>query len=192
MYRLARFLNLIFLTCVLVQCGNQITQPDPKDRTDDLTPKDLVTFQLPKSVREVAPLAQDHFLKVLPYCTMRHQMKPRTVFLDRGELIVGPISALVTRLNFVHVVYFREEVIAWSGSLLFGVKESPLLATREGYHLGIKTHPDGYELTFQDGAHRFALNLDPNKDSADWQGEGERKLYVYHYAFPEGFGEPNP
>lgn len=183
----------LLVTCFFtLLCRNESAPSAPIAQVSDLETKDLVTFFLPQSVRDVAPLAQDHFLKLLPYCTVRHQMKPRTVFIDRGDMIVAPISALVTRLNFVHVVYFREDIIAWNGSLLFGIKESPLLATREGYHLGIQSNATGYELTFQDGSHQFAQQLDPEKDSAHWLVDGERRLYVYHYAFPEGFGEPAP
>jgi len=169
----------------LAGCRNQ---PGGNEKSTDVhyQTKDLVTFILPQAVTDVSEVAQTHFLELLPYNTPRFQMKPRFVFIDRSEKVVGPTNALVDLLNFLHVAYYRDGSLVWRGSLLYGQGENPLCSTREGFLLGVRTLADQIEITFQDNERQFETQLSKTLDSLKWIEADGSKLFVYHYVVSPG------
>lgn len=176
----------ILLVCMSLSCQNpSATSVAPQTPQKPDLSKDLRTYILPKVVTDTSPVAQEHFNQFLPYNTVRHKLKPRSILMDRAETIVAPISALVTRLNFLHVAYDREGTRVWNGSLIYGDNENPLVATSEGFHLGVKYTSEGLEFSFQDGDMVVKELLSAQEDSWNIWKESDRQLSVYNYIFPK-------
>lgn len=185
----------VLLICLglgcLNACKSQVNEKkDPS--TSSLQTKDLITFKLPQEVLDVSPIAQEHFLNLLPYNTARFEVKPRFVFLDRAEMINGPMNMQVDRLNFLHVVYFRENTVIWRGSALYGLQESPLFSTRESFFVGVKPKDDLVEVSFQDVDRLFKAELPKDRDVVRWLEKQDSKIFIYHYVFPESLQAKAP
>ncbi len=178
------------LSTFLVACGSgappdpETVSPQPAGR------KDLHNFHLPETVTRVAPHMQSHLLTLIPYNSFRFQVKPEYVFAEGPnpsleEVTRGPFNLSVTRLNLVHLAYYREGAPVWSGSLLKGLENNATVTANEGYLIQLSTEGDQVSLEFKDGDLVFSHRFHYDTDHETWREAGSNRLYINHYVFPD-------
>ncbi len=173
---LARIGALIVLAATLA-CGGA-SEPDRPV-------KDLVNFTLPQSVQQAAPEMQAHLYQLAPYNSSRFEIKPEFVLLEGEDVAKGRPNPAVMRLNLLHMAYYRNGALAWSGSLLNGLHRGVKAISLNGYEIGFSSVYETAAFTFRDGETRFAAEFHRDRDWQAWLEDGDVRLYINHYVFPE-------
>ena len=179
-----RFLLPIALL-ITVACGSREAPPEPV--------KDLVSFTLPLDVVEAAPDMQEHLFRVIHYNSSRFVIKPSMVFLDGATPTLGQLDTDVTRLNLLHLAYWHGERLVWSGSMMHPVGRGAHAFSRKGYEVSLRPREDALVLIFRDGDLTLDHTFPIDTDHGAWLGEGERRLYMNAYVFPDSLinGDPD-
>lgn len=170
------FISLIPWMGFLCGCG-ETTGANPA--------KDLISFRLPESVTRSAPLMQDHLYRLLPYNTSRFLIKPRFVFLEREEPITGPLDVGVTRLNLLHLSYWRNGSRLWNASVLLGLGRSITLNSFYGYRLDLITEGEEIRFSLKDRDLELNDRFHKDKDHERWIEAEDARLYLNYYTFPK-------
>lgn len=174
------------LVALLLACAGEPAKDESKPE------KDLESFVLPEEVRTSAPHMQAHLYRLLPYVSPRFQIKPRFVYAE-GEaptidsLMVGPLEPTVMHMGMIHLAYYRNDVLQWSGSVLAGLNQGFATTTADGLQVRIVPKPDLWEVSFNSGQQSYDATLPKEEDETRWlRGNGEA-IYLYHYHFPAEF-----
>jgi len=154
--------------------------------------KDLVNFRLPEAVRAAAPQMQEHLFQLLPYNTARFPIKPEFVLLEEGAPPVkGRLNPAVVRMNLLHLAYYRDGELIWSGSLLNGLHRGVQVVGQKGYDISFTSIPAMAAFHFVDGDTAFRVQFPRDVDYARWLERDGAKLYLNHYVFPEALVRGN-
>ena len=186
-------LALLLISLCLWQCGPQNTKDKvvvSGETATETAEKDLNNFRLPERVNQQAPMMQQHIYKLLPVLTPSFKLKPSFVLAeeddsDLSEMIRGQTDVMVTRLNMLHLAYYKDGWINWSGTVLLGVGRGVGLQTRAGYEIMLNLKDKHIRLEFKDGettlSERFHYDTD---HEANVELEG-RRLYINYFTIPE-------
>ncbi|QTD53581.1 hypothetical protein [Sulfidibacter corallicola] len=168
-------------------CTTVGTSGPPVAKSSSNTGKDLVTFELPESVRARAPEMQDHLFKLLPFNSPAYKVKPDWAFIDGETKHISPLNVLVTWLNLFHISYYKDGSLVWSGSVILGEERSTLLNARSGYvwDLTYDKEKGGYRIHFRDEAFEVETHFAADRDHVEELGEDGQLVYFHYYVFPK-------
>ena len=174
-------MNTALFGAVLLQVllGGCRENPKPEPQ------KDFVRFELPEPTRKAAPAMQRHLFSLIPFNTVRFQVKPDWVFLEDERQTQGPLNTLVTRMNLLHLSLFQGEHYVWGGSLLVGIGRGVTINSAHGYVLDLAPEGEDYRFVFRNGDTATADRFHNDKDYETWHEAGGMKLYLNYYVFPE-------
>jgi len=177
---------LTVLVVLILSAGCNTPVPKPKAE------KDLLNFVLPEDVQEVAPHMQQQLYRLAGYNSVRYPVKPKFVFLDMDDLTEGRLDTNISRLNLLHLAWYKEGRHLWSGSLMVSPDqgEGVMAASLKGYIVGVKAESEQYRLTFQDGDWQAEAVFPKDSDHQQWLEEGAGKLYMNYYVFPKSLVYP--
>lgn len=133
---------------------------------------------LPALVREAAPHAQQHLYELVRYRTAHFQVKPEFVFLDMDRKHVGQLHPHVSRLNWLHLAYWKEQRLTWSGSVLLGAGRGWMGFSERGFTIKI-TCDSKLHLQFVDGKRKFEDHFSENVPRQRWLDSGSTRLFVF-------------
>ncbi len=184
------WIALMGWTLQLAGCGEK----DEPDAVPAASGKDFIKFQLPESVLESAPLMQDHLHRLIPYNTSRFLIKPRFVFLEREEPIAGPLDIGVTRLNLLHMSYWRQGSELWNASVLLGLDRSVTLNSFYGYTIDLITKGEDIRFRLQDRQLELETSFHKDEDHEARLEDEDARLYLNYYVFPKSLvlGKESP
>lgn len=161
----------------LIACGIEESTPVPT--------KDLVNFTLPLEVSEAAPKMQEQLYKVIHYNSSRFFVKPSMVFLDENTPTLGKLDTMVLRLNLLHLAYWDDEQLIWSGSLMHPVARGAHAFSKRGYEVSLRNRDGQMMFVFRDGNLALTHEFPIDTDHAAWLEAGKKRLYLNAYVFPE-------
>lgn len=188
-----RKLAYLLPLCLLFSCGgpetekslSQPTTEASETQTSAVQEKDLVNFTLPQEVTDVSGSAQTHFYRMLPMVSPSYKIRPEWVFIDKINLTLGRADGLVSRMDFFHFAYFEGKELKWYGSVLLARDRGTTLFTGDNRQLDLIPRETGYEIGFKSGETSFKTLLEGHEDKGKTLVEGDHKIFVYRYIFPD-------
>ena len=194
-----RFLISCLLCAILLSCGGTpearqgaTTENQPTVQKMENTTKDLVTFRLPPDVQAQAPAMQGHLYQLMPHNTASFEVKHEFVFLEKGEPITGRLNIMVSRLNLLHLAWYPDgKNLAWSGSLMIALDKGTTINSREGHVIDLATDQDFYKFRFRTSNIQMSDRFHNDTDYQQIYREGNGKLYLNYYVFPQELVHPS-
>lgn len=176
----------------LIHCSPSEPTPQPNASTQKTASsnKDLLNFNLSEDVKKNAPLMQNHLMAMIPYNTYRWKVKPMFAFTEQQNAspktnIVGVQSALVDRMNLIHVALWENDTPILGYSLMLGLHQNVGITTEKGDEIKIVTAEDTIHYRLERNGVVFETEFPHDQDHETWVTQGEQRLYLNHYRFPD-------
>lgn len=176
-----RLIYLCFFILGLLACNQQT----PRVAEAEAPKKDVRDFTLPKEVTEAAPRMQEDLYRLLPFNSSRFVLKREFVFIDMDQEIMGPTHTHVTHMNMLHVCWWRDNGVYWSGSLMIGEGRNWMGFSKRGYRLKLKAEDQTYHFTLAEGDMKVETSFPMGESKGQWVDFEKGRLYVHHQVFPK-------